>query len=178
MYCIFTDFLESHRQPQTPCDFSHLAEFLNVPLCGIGALPWSATPDMWDANFVPPNVDLDPADIKDGEVCSKRRGDVTWETRDQLVNCRQWAPAKSWSSLVAAGCRICAHLSLAKNRQSVYFPQIRIRWHKKQTDNVYGHLIQGTHLHWFRESILKRFSLTEECQLRQYTCIGNRTGSS
>ncbi|XP_046376189.2 LIM/homeobox protein Lhx3-like [Haliotis rufescens] len=83
------DFLESHRQPQTPCDFSHLAEFLNVPLSAIGALPWSATPDMWDANFVPPNVDLDPADIKDGEVCSKRRGDVTWETRDQLVNCRQ-----------------------------------------------------------------------------------------
>ncbi|XP_050393360.1 uncharacterized protein LOC126811619 [Patella vulgata] len=33
---------------------------------------WSMSDDMWSADFVPPNIELTPEDIKDGEVCSSR----------------------------------------------------------------------------------------------------------
>ena len=35
---------------------------------------WPLSDDVWRPDFVPPNVDLNPCDIKDGEVCDSRRG--------------------------------------------------------------------------------------------------------
>ncbi|KAK7478446.1 hypothetical protein BaRGS_00030292, partial [Batillaria attramentaria] len=34
---------------------------------------WSLSEEMWNPDFVPPNVNLDPCDIKNGEVCDTRR---------------------------------------------------------------------------------------------------------
>ncbi|XP_076436177.1 LIM/homeobox protein Lhx3-like [Babylonia areolata] len=36
--------------------------------------PWPLSEDVWRSDFVPPNVDLKPGDIQNGEVCSTRRG--------------------------------------------------------------------------------------------------------
>lgn len=35
---------------------------------------WPLSDDVWRPDFVPPNVDLNPCDIKNGEVCDSRRG--------------------------------------------------------------------------------------------------------
>ncbi|XP_070177106.1 LIM/homeobox protein Lhx3-like isoform X2 [Littorina saxatilis] len=35
---------------------------------------WPMSDDLWRPDFVPPNVDLSPCDIKNGEVCGNRRG--------------------------------------------------------------------------------------------------------
>ncbi|XP_041370955.1 LIM/homeobox protein Lhx3-like [Gigantopelta aegis] len=48
-------------------------------------LPWSFSPEMWSVDFVPPNVDLEPSDIKDGEVCPNKRSFPSWAGQQQLT---------------------------------------------------------------------------------------------
>ncbi|KAL8562415.1 hypothetical protein ACOMHN_066129 [Nucella lapillus] len=48
--------------------------FLMTSSCRQAVGPWPLSDDVLRPDFVPPNVDLDPGDIQNGEVCSSRRG--------------------------------------------------------------------------------------------------------
>lgn len=51
---------------------------IDIPFAMTSSCPrvtclWPLSPEVWSEDFVPPNVNLDPCDLQNGEVCCSRR---------------------------------------------------------------------------------------------------------